>query len=145
MIAPAAPSTFVGLAMPGLGLAEHRGAPHARTALDMTKASATRSRARHSMPRRRASARNVSGSNQSFVALRREMLVQQRDLALERSLLDRLIEVGPSQVAVPLGDLVFEDQVIAEGIPGETRDFAMVLVGVIATMGEHDLRIEFLL
>jgi hypothetical protein len=36
-----------------------------------------------------------------------------------------------SQIAVILGDLVLEHQVVAEGVPGELGDEAMILVGVV--------------
>ena len=54
-------------------------------------------------------------------ALRGEVLVQQRDLALERRLRERLVNIGPAEVAVPLGDLVLEDQVVTKRVPGQPR------------------------
>ena len=47
---------------------------------------------------------------------------------------DRLVEVDEhvrrAEVAVVLRDLVLEDQVVAEGVPGELRDEAVVLVEI---------------
>ena len=49
------------------------------------------------------------------------MAVQQLDLARHRGLGDRHVDFGPAEVAVPFGDLVLQDQVIAERVPGQRR------------------------
>src|SRR5690606_30221720 len=46
------------------------------------------------------------------------------------------------EVPVPFGYFVFEDQVVAKQIPGQLTDFAMVLMGIVAPMGEDHVRID---
>src|SRR5262249_9650661 len=65
-----------------------------------------------------------------------EVIVQQSNLAIERCLADRLIYVRTPQVAVPLRNFVFQDHVIAKRVPGQLGDLAMVLVCVVAPVGE---------
>ena len=110
--------------------------------MESTKASATRSGARLSIPRSRASARKVSGSNQSLERWVREVLMQKLDLALKRCLAERLIDIGASKVPIPLGNLILKDHMVAKRVPGQPRDLAMILVGVIATVREYDVRID---
>ena len=50
------------------------------------------------------------------------------DLLVGRFLVQAHEEVRRAEVAVVLGDLELEDQVVAKGVPGELGDEAMVLV-----------------
>src|SRR5437879_5215119 len=50
------------------------------------------------------------------------------------------VEVGLTQVAIPLGDLVLQNQVIAERLPDDVRDDPVILVAVVAAMGENHVR-----
>ncbi len=50
--------------------------------------------------------------------------------------------IGLSQVAVVLGNFVFENQVIPEGIPGQTRYLGMILMKVITIVGENEIGID---
>src|SRR5262245_18669397 len=54
-------------------------------------------------------------------------------------------EVGGSDVAIVFRDLIFEDQVISKGVPSELRYQAVVLVQVLAVVGEDDIRGDRLL
>src|SRR6266511_1842214 len=49
---------------------------------------------------------------------------------------------GSAEVALVLGDLVLEDQVVAEGVPGQLGDQAVVLVRVVAARGQDQVRRE---
>src|SRR6185437_5887533 len=49
------------------------------------------------------------------------------------------VNVRGHQIALELRNLVFEHQVIAEGVPGQFREQAVVLVAIVAGMGEHHI------
>lgn len=49
-------------------------------------------------------------------------------------------EIGMAEIAVVLGDLIFENEMIAEGVPGQLGQHPMVLVAVMAMVGENDIR-----
>ena len=52
------------------------------------------------------------------------------------------VEIRLPQVAIPLGDLVLQNQVIAERLPGDVRDDPVILVAVVAAMSENHVRRE---
>src|SRR6266566_2734794 len=52
------------------------------------------------------------------------------------------VEIGLPQVAIPLGDLVLQNQGIAERLPGDVRHEPVILVTVVAAMGENHVRRE---
>src|SRR5260370_19466293 len=54
-------------------------------------------------------------------------------------------EVRAAKVPVVLGDLEFEDQVIAERIPREFRNQAVILMGIAAIVGKDQVGLEALL
>ena len=64
------------------------------------------------------------------------------ELVLDDVFLERDIEVGAPEVAVPLRDLVLEDEVIAERVPGELAGEAVVLVAVVARVREHEIGVD---
>src|SRR5262249_29712164 len=72
-------------------------------------------------------------------ALAAEMSHQQLDLAFHDSLVQRHVDVRPAQVAIPFRDLVFQDGVVAESIPGQPVRLPMVLMSVVAVMGEDQV------
>ena len=51
-------------------------------------------------------------------------------------------EVWGSEITIVLGDLVFQDQVISEGVPRQIRNQTVILVKVASKMSEDDVRIE---
>src|SRR6266850_7473592 len=61
-----------------------------------------------------------------LVALRGEALHDGARLLLRGRRVERDEKVRRAEVGVVLRDLVFEDQVVAEGVPGELRDRAVV-------------------
>ena len=62
-----------------------------------------------------------------------------RDLLLAPLLVERHVRIRPAEVAVELGDLVLEHEVIAEAVVGEVRDQPVVLVPVFAIVREHEV------
>ena len=93
------------------------------------------------MPRTRARPRNTSVSNQSLDrwlpkwAFRRSILRSTREPRLGR-------RRSADQVAVPLGDLVFEDEVVAEGIRSQPADFPMILMRIVPPMRQDQVRLD---
>ena len=53
-----------------------------------------------------------------------------------------LLAFAATEIAVPFGDLIFEDEVVAESIPRQPLEFAMVRVGIIRPVGEHDVGVH---
>src|SRR5262249_37478700 len=45
-------------------------------------------------------------------------------------------------ISVPLRDLVFKNDVIAKQVPGDLRDLSMVLMRVVRTMGQNEVRLD---
>src|SRR6266545_156742 len=76
------------------------------------------------------------------VELAREVREQQLDLPRGGGLVQGDEQHGSAEVALVLGDLVLEDQVVAEGVPGQLRDQAVVLVRVVAARGQDQVRRE---
>src|SRR4029077_2281301 len=44
-----------------------------------------------------------------------------------------------AKIAIPLWNLIFEDQLISKGVPGQVGDHPVVLVTVLASMRENDI------
>ena len=74
------------------------------------------------------------------VALGRVRRDQQVGLLPSGPCRDVDVEVRPAQVAVELGDLELEDQVVAERLPGQLADEPVVLVEVVAVVGQDEVR-----
>src|SRR5215471_4357817 len=68
--------------------------------------------------------------------LRAEVFHKKIDLALHDVFPDLDIKVRLTEIAIPLRNFVFKDQVIAKRIPSVTTNFAMILVGVVAPVGQ---------
>jgi hypothetical protein len=62
------------------------------------------------------------------------------NFSLQRFRRDLHVQIGLAKIAIPFRDLVFEDAMIAERVPGEPIDLAMVLMGVVATVRENNVR-----
>ncbi|HQK17298.1 MAG TPA: hypothetical protein PLJ27_07585, partial [Polyangiaceae bacterium] len=71
-----------------------------------------------------------------------EALADVRHFPAARRPIQLNIEVWRPQVSVVLDDLVFEDQVIPEGVPGQFADQPMVLVQVMTVVRENDVGLE---
>ena len=61
-------------------------------------------------------------------------------LILRSSLLpERHVEIGLPDIAIPLGDFVLEDEVVAERIPGMPPHLPVILVRIIAPVRKDDI------
>ena len=105
-------------------------------------ASANRSGATASIPRSRISPRKSSRSNQCLPAWLGKCRSSSVDLLLRDRRGQRHEEVRRPEVAVELRDLVLEDQVVAERVPGQLAGKPVVLVEVVAGVGEDELRVD---
>src|SRR5271166_6396221 len=74
-----------------------------------------------------------------LLALRLEAVDDDLDLAGAGRFFQRNEEVGRAQVAVVLRDLILQDQVAPARVPREVRDQAVVLVPVVAVVGEDQI------
>ena len=120
--------------------APEAGASHARTDLRHVKPSARPLMARLSTPRSRASPRNVSGLNQWRSRLGRVRRDQQVRLLPGGPFRDVDVEVRAAELAVELGHLELEDEVVPERLPGQLADEPVVLVEVVAVVGQDQVR-----
>src|SRR5690625_4469654 len=77
-----------------------------------------------------------------LVELRGRVPTQHPKLVLHLRLRERYEHIGATQVAIPLRDLVLQDEVVTERVPGEVRDGAVTLVPVMALVGQYKVRIE---
>src|ERR1041385_1171316 len=82
------------------------------------------------------------GAEPTFAGLGGVVAENEVDLAARGGLVERYGEVGVAEVALVLGDLVLEDQVVAKRRPGQLGDQRVVLVEIGAMVGEHDVRSE---
>ena len=112
-----------------------------RRPLRSVKASAKRSGARHSMPRRRASRGRYQGRTSPWNAACRSARAEARSCAPYGGI-HRHVNVRLTEIAIPLRDLVFENGVIAERVPGQVADLAVILVRIVAPMREDQIGIR---
>ena len=68
-----------------------------------------------------------------------EVTVQEVELPLDQFLRQRDVDVRAAEVAVDLRDLVLQDQVAAERVPGQLAGETVILVEVVAGVREDDL------
>jgi hypothetical protein len=69
-----------------------------------------------------------------------KMLVQQVDFLFADLFLQYNENVGLAEISIVLRDLVFEDQLTSKCVPGELGDHSVVLVPVVAVVGQDDIR-----
>src|SRR5690606_20198850 len=74
-----------------------------------------------------------------LAALRPEMPHEKGDLVLQDPRLQRKVEVRLAEVAIPLRDLVLQDEVIAEHVPYDPVELAVILVSVFRPVNENDV------
>ena len=70
-----------------------------------------------------------------------EMCDEKVDLALQNLGRQRDIEIGLTEVAIPFGNLIFENDVVAKRRPGMAADLPVVLMQVVAAVGENEIRV----
>ena len=80
-----------------------------------------------------------------FRSLGPKMCHKEASLALQDLRRQWHVQVRLIQIAVPFGNLIFEDQVIAECVPSMPGDLAMILVRIVAAMRENEVRIYLVL
>ena len=112
------------------------------TSLAPWNASARPLSAPASRPRSRSSASKVSALNQRRPCWLGKASRDRAHLALRRGGLEGHVDVGPTEVAVELGDLVLEDEAVAEHLPGQLAQEPVVLVGVAAPRTQHEVGLE---
>src|SRR5579863_1647187 len=66
--------------------------------------------------------------------LRLECLEQIVNLLFVQRSFDRHVDIGTSEITVILWDLIFEDQMIPEGVPRQLGEQPMILVRISAPM-----------
>ncbi len=77
-----------------------------------------------------------------LVALCSEGVKQILDFPLTDGRSDGHEEIRRAEVAIVFWDLVFENEMISEGVPSEVGKHPMVLVTVVPVMGEYQVRSE---
>src|SRR5579862_795672 len=80
----------------------------------------------------------------SLIVLRPKGLHDGVNFFLAGGSVERHKNRGLSHVAVILGNLVFENQVIAKRVPSQFRQQAMILVSILASVSENYIRRDFL-
>ena len=109
---------------------------HASTALRQKKASAWALGELHSMPRSRSRPENRSSRNQRFDRCEAKWSIRWSILRRESRLGEWHERVRGAHVPVVLRHLVLEDQVVAEGVPGQLAADPVILVQVPALVSE---------
>jgi len=74
-----------------------------------------------------------------LVALALEDAPDRLDLVLHVIGVEGDVDPRPSEVAVPLRDLVLEDQLVAEGVPRQLGHRPVVLMQILAVVGQHEV------
>jgi hypothetical protein len=77
-----------------------------------------------------------------FGTLRGEGLKKKVDFVFVQGRVERHKNVGAAQVAIVLGNFVFENEVIAKGVPGKFAEQAMVLMSIALPMREDQIGID---
>ena len=112
--------------------------------LRQTNASACPSGARHSIPRSRRIAWKVSGLNQSRSCWEREGGEHVGHLRRPLRSGQRDVQVGRTEIAVPLRDLVLQDRRPPEHLGQQLGDQPVILVRIIAARPEHEVGVDSL-
>ena len=93
-----------------------------------------------SMPRMRIRPRKMSSVNQCRERWEAKPSSSSSIFRFDDGLVERDEDVRRAEIAVVLRDLELEDQVVAEGVPGQLGDEPVILVEVRAGVREHQLR-----
>lgn len=86
--------------------------------------------------------RKAVASKPLFARLSTEVLHQQLDLAVTELLGERDEQVRLTEVAIVLEYFVFQNQMISECVPGQIRQYPMILMPVISVVRENQVWIE---
>ena len=72
-------------------------------------------------------------------SLRSEHIDQRFALSVSSALGQGNVQVRAAQVSVPLRNLVFENELVAERVPGQIGDHSVILVPVVARVSKDDI------
>ena len=97
------------------------------------------------MPRIRIRPRNVSRSNHGLARWDLNASKQIIDFVFVQRCFQRHEQVRPSDVAIVLRDLVFQNQMVSKCVPRKFGDQPVVLVGIAAPVGEDEIWIYLIL
>lgn len=75
-------------------------------------------------------------------ALRAENIDERFALAPRTGLGQGYIEVRLTEISVPFWNLVLENDLVSEGVPGEVGDHSVILMPVVARVSKDDVRTE---
>jgi hypothetical protein len=78
-----------------------------------------------------------------FRALSSEDVNQRLALPPSRACAQGHVQIRLAEVTVPFRNLVFENELLAEGVPGQVGHDSVVLVPVVTHVSEDDVRTEF--
>lgn len=78
-------------------------------------------------------------------ALRGIAIHQLPDLPVDIALIEDDKPRGAAQISIILGDLILQDEVISECVPGQLREQPVILVKVMLVMREYDVRVTVFL
>src|SRR5512139_1390650 len=87
----------------------------------------------------------VVGNEPILAALGREMALKMGDFATRKRSRNRYISVRLPQIALVLGNLVFEHELITPCVPRKLGGQAMVLVPILQPVRKNDIRIDIAL
>ena len=79
------------------------------------------------------------GSEPLFVTLRFEAGGQVLDFAVTSFLIEIHVKIRVTKIAVIFENFIFEDQLIAPGVPGQLVDHSMILMEIIASVREDQI------
>src|SRR5713101_6283350 len=77
--------------------------------------------------------------------LRRKRFQNVFGLLLARRAVQPDKQIGSAQVTIVLGNLVFQDQMAAKGVPSQFTDHPVILMQVVAAVRQNQVRRELLL
>lgn len=84
-------------------------------------------------------AKKHSSVEPMLVGLRAESVQEFIDFPVADRLAERYEDARNAHVSIVFRNLVFKDEVIAEGVPSQFREKTMILVRIFAAMGENHI------
>ena len=71
-----------------------------------------------------------------------EHIDQRFALSVSAALAQRYVQVRAAQISIPFRNLVFENELVPEGVPGQVGDHSVILVSVVARVSKDDVWTE---
>lgn len=75
-------------------------------------------------------------------SLRSEHVDQRFALSVSGALAQRHVQVRSAQISIPFRNLVFENELVPESVPGQVGDHSVILVPVVARVSKDDVWTE---